>query len=57
MAAFNFTANMTEVDNASVGSNMTSYFSGVNEIEVEELQWMQNVISKDRKRLIDNSST
>ena len=53
MAAINFNANMTEVDNASVASNMTSCFNGSDEIEIVELRQMRNVIIKDRKRLID----
>ena len=44
---------MTEVENGSVESNMTSCFNGIDEIEVEELRRMRNVIFKDRKRLID----
>ena len=52
MAAIDFTANMTEVGNGSVESNMTSCFNGVDEIEIEELRQMRNIIFKDRKRII-----
>ena len=53
MAAINFTANMTECDNVTIASNVTSCFNGCDEIEVVELRQIRNVIFKDRKRIID----
>ena len=48
-----FTPNMTECDNVTVASNVTSCFNGGDEIEIVELRQIRNVIIKDRKRLID----
>ena len=48
----NFTAVMTEVDNASNASSMVSCFNGADEVEVEELRRMRNVIFGDRAKLI-----
>ena len=53
MAAMDFTPNMTECDNVTVASNVTSCFNGGDEIEIVELRQIRNVIFKDRKRLID----
>ena len=48
----NFTAVMTEVDNASNASSMVSCFNGADEVEIEELRRMRNVIFGDRAKLI-----
>ena len=52
MAGINFTANMTEIDNASNASNVTSCFGGSDEVEIEELRRMRQCINKDRPKLI-----
>ena len=54
MAAMDFTPNMTEGDNVTIASNVTSCFNGSDEIEIVELRQIRNVIIKDRKRLIDD---
>ena len=48
----NFTAVMTEADNVSNASSMTSCFNGADEVEIEELRRMRNVIFGDRGKLI-----